>query len=59
MLKTYSKIQDISHHVTSNQLKMRKKHAIKIEEVRGKIKVGEKSLSKKIDTFDKKYGRFF
>ena len=59
MLKTFSKIQDISHRVTSNQLKMQEKHTIKIKEVRGRIRDGERTLSKKIDTFDKKYGHFF
>ncbi len=59
MLKTFSKIQDISHRVTSNQLKMQEKHTIKIKEVRGRIRDGERTLSKKINTFDKKYGHFF
>jgi hypothetical protein len=59
MLKTFSKIQDISRRVTSNQLKMQEKHKIKINEVRGRIKDGERSLSKKFDTFNKKYEHFF
>ena len=59
MLKTFSKIQDISRRMTSNQLKMQEKHTIKIKEVRGRIRDGERTLSKKIDTFDKKYGHFF
>ena len=59
MLKTFSKIQDISRRVTSNQLKMKEKHTIKTKEVRGRSRDGERMLSKKIDTFDKKYGHFF
>jgi hypothetical protein len=38
---------------------MKEKHTIKTKEVRGRIRDGERTLSKKIDTFDKKYGHFF
>ncbi|HFI0273277.1 TPA: hypothetical protein ACGO2R_002249 [Streptococcus suis] len=59
MFKTFTKIQDISQSVTSNKLIMQKKHTTISREVNEKIRDGENSLTRKIDAFNEKHGRFF
>lgn len=59
MFKTFTKIQDISQSVTSNKLIMQKRHTTISREVNEKIRDGENSLTRKIDAFNEKYGRFF